>query len=353
MPPSPYGRPRTPAGSLAPDKAALSRTAPYAEDSEWLESAFRQGVNPQTWHRAEPAPDELTETYRRTGFVPALNRHFVGPDNRVYLRAPETEPDQAARDRLGREARSALIGAGSRIETATGIPEGGFKIPKQATPLAADPTGSTASAPASQTPGMDPDRSLARSKRFAREIVELEGGIANRPATEDPGGLTRYGVTRETFYGWLPRHKLDGRLPAPASFEQVDAADAARIIREVAYDDYELDQIEDDRLAHQLMDIFTTTSREGTYAIVQKAVNEVMHKHELKNEGNDPIYLTSPVGYRTRARMNWLVRNGCGTELRNALVEHRLAAARLQPHYRYNPGWVKRFRRFLEPIRDL
>jgi hypothetical protein len=51
--------------------------------------------------------------------------------------------------------------------------------------------------------------------------------------------------------------------------------------------------------------------------------------------------------------MNRLVREGFGAELKNALVEHRLAAARRQPHYKYNPGWIKRFRRFLEPMRDL
>ena len=123
MPPSAYGRPRS-----APGRSASDDAAPYSDDPEWLELAFRQGVNPQTWHLAEPAADELTATYRKTGFVPALNRHFVGPDNRVYLRSPETEPDQAARDRLGREAGSAQFGTGSRVETVTGIPEGGFKI---------------------------------------------------------------------------------------------------------------------------------------------------------------------------------------------------------------------------------
>jgi len=348
MPPSAYGRPRNATGRSASDNAA-----PYSDDPEWLESAFRQGVNPQTWHLAEPAANELTATYRKTGFVPALNHHFVGPDNRVYLRSPETEPDQAARDRLGREARSALFGTGSQVETVTGIPDGGFKILKQAAQQTTDTIARTDSAPTSQTPAVDPDRSLARSKRFAREIVALEGGVANRPAAEDPGGLTRYGVTRETFNGWLPRHKLDGRLPVPASFEHVDADAAVRIIREVAYDDYKLDQIEDDRLAHQLMDIFAMTSPKDAYPIVQGAIDEVMRKHGLRDEENEPIHPTSPVRDRTRARMNWLVRNGVGTELKNALVEHRLAAARLQPHYKYNPGWVKRFRRFLEPIRDL
>jgi lysozyme family protein len=218
---------------------------------------------------------------------------------------------------------------------------------------APDPAHGTTNAPSTPTPAIDPDRPLARSKRFAQEIVGLEGGISDRSPAEDPGGLTRYGVTRDTFDDWLPRHKLDGRPPVPVSFEQVDAADAVRIIREVAYDDYKLDQIEDDRLAHQLMDIFANTSRKGAYPIVQAAVQEVMGKHGLYRHKKDVIGLDQPVGPITRARMNWLVRKGFGPALKNALVEHRLAAARHQPHYKHNPGWVRRFRRFLEPMRDI
>jgi hypothetical protein len=211
MPSSPYGRPQKVTGQSASDESA-----PYVDDPEWLASAYRQGVNPKTWHRAKPAPQELTDAYRKTGFVPELDRHFVGPDNRVYLRSPETEPDQEARDRVVRETSNALHHLGSGVEIVTGIPEDGFKIGKQAAQLAADPAGGAVNAPAAQTPVVDPDRSLARSKRFAREIVGLEGGVANRSAAEDPGGLTRYGVTRDTFDDWLPRHKLDGRLPVPA-----------------------------------------------------------------------------------------------------------------------------------------
>jgi lysozyme family protein len=348
MAPLGYGRPQNATGKTASDELPA-----YADDAEWRVSAYRQGVNPKTWHWAKPAPQELTDTYRKTGFVPELDRHFVGPDNRVYLRSPETEPDQEARHRLARETSGALYRLGSPVEVVTGIPEGGFKVGKKTTQLAVNPSGGIAGAPAAQAPVVDPDWSLARSKQFAEEIVEREGGVANRSAMEDPGGATRYGVTRKTFNSWLPRHKLDGRLPVPASFEQVDAADAARIIREVAYDDYKLDQIEDDRLAHQLMDIFANTSPKGAYPIVQAAVHDIMSKHHLYRHKKDVIGLDQPVGPVTKARMNWLVRKGFGSELKNALVEHRLAAARQQPHYKHNPGWVKRFRRFLEPIRDL
>lgn len=110
---------------VSPD---LTRDAAFEDDPDWLESAYRQGIDPRTWRLAEAAPEELTETYRKTGFVRELNKHFVGPDNRVYKRSPETEPNQTARERLGREARSAPFGAGSPVETITGIPEGGFKI---------------------------------------------------------------------------------------------------------------------------------------------------------------------------------------------------------------------------------
>lgn len=209
----------------------------------------------------------------------------------------------------------------------------------------------TAQQPGDQS--VDPARLRARANQFAKEIVAQEGGVADRPADQDPGGRTRYGITHDTYVNWSLRHKLDGRPPIPLRFEQVDANTAARILREVVYDDRNLDRIEDDRLAHQLMDILSNTSPEGAFPFIQRAVDEVMRKHDLYNEQTKPIGLDQPVGPLTMARMNWIVRVGYGSDLKNALGERRLAAARKQPHFKHNPGWVARFRRFLEPVRDL
>jgi hypothetical protein len=47
--------------------------------------------------------------------------------------------------------------------------------------------------------------------------------------------------------------------------------------------------------------------------------------------------------------VNWLVANGHGPDLRNALVAHRFGYARSQPTYSSeHRGWNERFGRFTE-----
>jgi lysozyme family protein len=353
MAPSTVARPRGPTSSPASDEAA-----PFADDPEWRRSAYKQGVNPRTWHRAKPAAQALTDQYRRTGFVPALDRHFVGPDNRVYFRSPDTEPDQEARDRLVRETQTALLGAGSPIENATGIPEGGFKRAKEVGAGSATDTGSIdqSEPQSSRNSTLEHSSPTDRIDVFIKEMLDFEGAASNRSPDEDPGGPTHYGITHKTYRDWRLRYAQPDEMPPrgiPEKFSQVDRAAAARILREVAYHDRMLDRVEDNRLAHQLMDIFANTSLEGSFPFIQAAIDEVMRKNHLYNRHVKPIGLDQQVGKRTIERMNWLVRSGYGSELKNALVEHRLAAARQRPHYKYNPGWEKRFRRFLEPPHDL
>ncbi|MCI0350322.1 MAG: hypothetical protein L0Z53_12935, partial [Acidobacteriales bacterium] len=65
-----------------------------------------------------------------------------------------------------------------------------------------------------------------------------------------------------------------------------------------------------------------------------------------------------PLGPRTLSRLNWLVANGHGPDLRNALVAHRFGYARTQPNLLHeSPGWNERFGRFTEwsqiPIGDI
>lgn len=311
------------------------RTAQFDRDPDWMESAFRQGVNPKSWHLAEPADESLTEAFRKSGFVPELEKHFVGPDDRVYKRSPATEPDDAARLRLARAPSSLFAFAGGAgFDPATGIPEHGFRLrPKKA----------------GEPDSEEHKRSPAKVDEFVSEILGLEGAVADRDPDDDPGRRTRYGVTRATFNGWLLRHKLDGRPAVSLDFERVDAARAADILRDVLYHDVKLDRLHDDALTHQLMDMYTMHSWRGVRKIVYEAIDRVMTSQHLYNRHEQKLEMPKgdqPVDPLALSRLDYLTNIGLGDEIKNALVDVRLEYVKRLPNFAANPGWIPRIERF-------
>ena len=126
---------------------------------------------------------------------------------------------------------------------------------------------------------------------------------------------------------------------------------AKRILKEDFYDQYRLKEIEDDRLAHQLLDIYANTKTESLRTIVQGAVHRVMRDYDLYGPDSQPFQPTDPIGPRTRERLNWLVSNGFGRELRNELVMRRLAYLGGPAGLKSRRGLVWRVLRFLEDQR--
>lgn len=170
------------------------------------------------------------------------------------------------------------------------------------------------------------------------------------------------GITQDTLTRWHTNHpgnRGTGPDQTPGDVKQLTQDQAFRILKEDFYDANKLVSIEDERLAHQMMDILTTTSPRGSpgapggaYQIIQRALNDVMTQNDLYNRHEAPFRYDHPadrIGSRTIDRLNWLVRQGYGPELRNALVAHRFGYAQTQPGYTAkNRGWNDRFARFME-----
>ena len=201
-----------------------------------------------------------------------------------------------------------------------------------------------------------------RATRFIEEILSEEGLESHRDRTSDPGGHTMRGITAGTLRRWHQKHPGNlgvgpGKIPGKVS--ELTEDNALRILKEDVYDAYKLARIADDRLAHQLTDILTHVSPRGSddapggaYQIVQRAINDVMKRNNLYNRHEQPFeydHPADPLGRRTIGRLNWLVANGHGPELRNALVAHRFGYARTQPNlFDRNRGWNERIGRFTE-----
>lgn len=194
-----------------------------------------------------------------------------------------------------------------------------------------------------------------RANRIIDEILAWEGGYANRSRDQDTGGVTNMGITQGALDRWHANHpgKLGtGRGDLPADVGHLTYDQAFRVLKEDFYDINKVRKIDDERLAHQVMDIHTMTSPGGVSRIIQRAVNDVMSRHGLYNRHEVPFKHdgpADPVGPRTIDRLNWLVASGYGPDLRNALVAHRFGYAQEQGNYAVgNSGWNDRFNRFTE-----
>jgi lysozyme family protein len=251
----------------------------------------------------------------------------------VYKRSPATAPDEAARKRLASSEHGPLSFVGiAKLDPATGIPEKGFERHEK-----------------EQSSETRRNRSAILIDQFVDEILSFEGAVADRDPRDDPGRRTRYGVTRPTFNGWLLRHKLDGRPAVSLDFEQVDATKAAAILRDIMHEDVNLHRLNNDNLAHQLMDMYAMHSWRGVRKIVYEAIDKVMASHGLYSRHEpklDAPKADQPVGPLALSRLDHLANIGLGDEIEDALVDARLEYVKRLPHFAANPGWVTRIERF-------
>lgn len=72
-------------------------------------------------------------------------------------------------------------------------------------------------------------------------LKEWEGGIADRPLRDDPGGLTNKGVTIAVWRQWA--HKLFGITGNETTLRQITEAQAKRVAYEIYWKFYGIDKV--------------------------------------------------------------------------------------------------------------
>ncbi len=327
-------------------------TPPFGT-TDWAAQQFLRMLDQEDRQKAE------LERLRAAGWRPGASQQSA--DNRrgaAFGDGRDAVADFVQRDidnrRLMQE--EARRQAGMDIAQSGG---GALPIPP-AKPLN-DTTGSfpLSSSKPEQVPAWHQDE---RANGIIDEILAWEGGHSNRKREADTGGTTNMGITQGTLARWHanhPGHLGIGPGELPADVAHLTHDQAFRVLKEDFYDANKLAKIDDERLAHQIMDIYTMTSPRGrkqtpggALQIIQRAVNDVMSRRRLYNRHEAPFkydHPADPVGPRTIDRLNWLVASGYGPDLRNALVAHRFGYAQTQPNYAANnPGWNERFNRFTE-----
>lgn len=201
------------------------------------------------------------------------------------------------------------------------------------------PKPARAPAPDYPPPPVKPDLTPAwrqdeRANRIIDGLISREVVPGGRTAWNDPnphGGPTNYGVTSSGLAEWhryAGAEKMPDRDAMPDHPYKLSREQAFRILKEGFYDQYKLPQIDDEVLASHLADMYVNHGFPNASKIVQRALDQVMRAHDLYTMRRIPFEAGDPVGNRTRSRLNWIIRSGYGPELRNAIVDQRLAFMR-------------------------
>lgn len=146
-------------------------------------------------------------------------------------------------------------------------------------------------------------------------LKEWEGGIADRPLKDDPGGLTNKGVTIAVWREWAP--KLFNIVGNEATLRQLTEAQAKRVAYEIYWKFYGIDKVTNPAIKLLLADSVwggggyrSLGYESGTYAQRAAQINK-------DNQANANLF--------------------------NVLVNRRLAYLRSLKNYEVNKnGWENR-----------
>ena len=146
-------------------------------------------------------------------------------------------------------------------------------------------------------------------------LKEWEGGIADRPLRDDPGGLTNKGVTIAVWKEWAP--KLFGITGNETTLRQLTEAQAKRVAYEIYWKHYGIDKVTNPAIKLLLADSVwggggysSLGYKSGTYAQRAAQINK-------DNQANPNLF--------------------------NVLVNRRLAYLRSLKNYEVNKnGWENR-----------
>ncbi|MGV3597113.1 MAG: glycosyl hydrolase 108 family protein [Bacteroidota bacterium] len=146
-------------------------------------------------------------------------------------------------------------------------------------------------------------------------LKEWEGGIADRPLKDDPGGLTNKGVTIAVWREWAP--KLFNIVGNEATLRQLTEAQAKRVAYEIYWKFYGIDKVTNPAIKLLLAD--SVWGGGGYSSLGYKSGSYAQRAAQINKD------------------------NQTNSNLFSVLVNRRLAYLRSLPNYQANKnGWENR-----------
>lgn len=160
-----------------------------------------------------------------------------------------------------------------------------------------------------------------------RRTLREEGGIADRPASEDPGGLTNKGITQKLLNQYRLRHPGE---PFPASVLDLNPFEVAKLYRRVFWEPCKCDLLPP-ALAVVTFDMAVMSGQYVAGFLVQEALN-------------GGISVDGWIGPETVRRAQAAFAAG-GLARLCLLEKNREDWLKRRKNFRANPGWIPRTQR--------
>jgi len=187
--------------------------------------------------------------------------------------------------------------------------------------------------------------------RFREKLRPREGGYADRPKTEDPGGRTDEGISEKLLKGINAR---DGSK-LPEDPRKLTSNQKAKIYKEEFFNPLKINKVAEiagmrvqaPQLPEQLFDAGVQHGPETAGTMLQKAIAQHMggELHKKDNKGQQTY--DGLVGPQTREALTKASEEGKLGAINNTMLKMRLEFMRSLPNYVSNKnGWEARARSF-------
>lgn len=187
--------------------------------------------------------------------------------------------------------------------------------------------------------------------QIREKLRRREGGISNRPASEDSNGLTNKGMSQKVLDD-IRNLYPDWNLPQkPTDLTDQEITD---IFRHEFYQKPKLDKVKDiptlvDTEPKFLDHVFDTTIHSGSLLagqLLQQSLDETVQS-ELGSMGqNGERVYDGIIGPKTREAIQKSIDTNQIHATHKAMVRRRRELLRGLKNYNYNPGWEKRLDEF-------
>ncbi|WP_299622886.1 glycosyl hydrolase 108 family protein [Pelagibius sp.] len=187
-------------------------------------------------------------------------------------------------------------------------------------------------------------------RTYRQNLSRWEGGIANRPASVDPGGITNQGISKDFLdeLRKLPKYRNLPSDPRRLSDAQIDA-----IYRAENFDRpqiWKLAQVPGllvnaPQLVEHIFDAGVQHGIDDSGKWLQEALDETLGT-DLKTLVKGKRGYDGIIGSGTRKVVDQAVKAGKIAEVNNLIVDKRIAYMKSLPNYSGNPGWITRAESF-------
>lgn len=160
-------------------------------------------------------------------------------------------------------------------------------------------------------------------------VLKREGGLADRPLSEDPGGLTNYGITQGLY-------KATGYQ---GSVRNLTPESAKAFYRKEIIQPHRLDKlfVQDEWLAEFMFDTVVHHGPTRAFSFLQIALNCFANKPIITIDGR-----FGPISQKALEAVYAQLSRTSLAQLHSTLKGIRYTYLWTRPHANHNPGWFAR-----------